>query len=197
MTEVHPYERGNAPLSAQSSGSVTESQPYYVFNAADNAGFIIISGDTRAKKILGYSDKGTYDANNMPPQLSAILKTYEDKLNSLAVIESTDPSWIQTATVSDNGILLKTANWGQDSPFNLRCPLIDDSRSLTGRVATAMAIVMKYNSWPDTYNWNSMPEENVTEDNSTEIARLMLDAGESVFMSYGTSLSGANMNWVG
>ena len=38
-----------------------EAEPYYIFNAPEDKGFVIVSGDDRAKKILGYSDKGTFD----------------------------------------------------------------------------------------------------------------------------------------
>ena len=69
-----------------------ENTPYYVFNASDDKGFVIISGDDRAKKILGYSDKGNFDFANMPPQLSALLEQYEESLKNLSG-DSADPSW--------------------------------------------------------------------------------------------------------
>ena len=34
---------------------------YYVFNVGENNGFIIVSGDDRAKEILGYSDSGSFN----------------------------------------------------------------------------------------------------------------------------------------
>lgn len=79
---------------------------------------------------------------------------------------------------------LTTAKLDQDDPYNKYCPYSDSRRALTGCVATALAIVMRYHQWPDkgmgtlpdysyeyenvnraqdghllghTYNWNNMP----------------------------------------
>lgn len=126
-----------------------ENAPYYVFNASDDKGFVIISGDDRAKKILGYSDKGNFDFANMPPQLSALLEQYAESLKNLSG-DSADPSWNEKVYTSNNesGVLLETANWGQDYPYNAQCPVFDGVHAPTGCIATAMAIVMKYHNWP-------------------------------------------------
>ena len=39
-----------------STRSTSDKAYYYVFNRGENNGFIIVSGDDRAKDILGYSD---------------------------------------------------------------------------------------------------------------------------------------------
>ncbi|MDE6289127.1 MAG: Spi family protease inhibitor, partial [Muribaculaceae bacterium] len=67
--------------------------PFYVFNADDNHGFVIISGDDRARKVLGYSDTGAFDFNNLPPQLAAMLEQYAKQIEALPASASTDPSW--------------------------------------------------------------------------------------------------------
>lgn len=131
--------------------SIEENQPYYVFNATDDKGFVIISGDDRAKKILGYSDKGNFDMDNMPPQLAAMLEQYAEQIPKLSG-DTPDPSWSAPArrvSASDEGVLLETANWGQGYPYNAQCPIIDGVQCPTGCVATAMAIVMKYHNWPE------------------------------------------------
>lgn len=69
-----------AVRASRATESNTVNQPYYIFNTEDNAGFVIISGDTRAKKILGYSDKGSFDASNMPPQLTWLLGEYKKQI---------------------------------------------------------------------------------------------------------------------
>lgn len=172
--------------------------PYYIFNRGENDGFVIISGDDCAPKILGYSDKGNFDFDNLPPQLSALLDQFAGQIASLNTT-SPDLSWNSSSrTISeDEGKLLDTANWGQGYPYNSQCPIIDGVQAPTGCVATAMAIVMKYKCWPESYDWDSMPIDNVTEDNGNEIALLMADAGKAVFMDYGPTESGALMNWVG
>lgn len=171
--------------------------PYYVFNADGDAGFVIISGDDRAKKILGFSESGRFDFDNLPPQLSTLLDQYSEQLETIPSTRTQDSSWQSIAEVAEDVVLLNTANWGQGYPFNTLCPIIDGVQAPTGCVATAMAIVMRYNNWPENYNWNAMPLDDISEDSGAEIARLMVDGGNSVYMDYGAVESGANMNWVG
>lgn len=180
-----------------------DSSPYYVFNAADNNGFVIVAGDDRSPRILGYSDKGEFNSENMPPQLKALLARYSEKLSEKADVRHS--SWSKApARMSENGVLLPTANWGQGYPYNTDCPLIDGEHALTGCVATAMAIVMKYHNWPEGYNWDEMPmntEEdpiNYEENNDLPaLAKIMHDAGEAVFMEYSLEESGAYLDWIG
>lgn len=175
-----------------------ETAPYYVYNADSNNGFVIISGDDRARCILGYSDRGSFDFNNLPPQLADILNRYVEQLKAMPDDAPAHSSWGAKAQAksSGEGVLLETANWGQGAPYNSLCPVIDGERALTGCVATAMAIVMKYHNWPAEYDWDAMPmEQPVTPIES--LSKLMADAGKAVLMNYGISESGANMNWVG
>lgn len=132
--------RVRALNSAESEGNA----PYYVFNASEDNGFVIVSGDNRAKKIIGYSDKGNIDSDNMPPQLAAMLEHYAGHISSLTG-NTTHPSWTTESSGRGNEIVLETANWGQGAPYNLDCP----ENCVTGCVTTAMAIVMKYHGWPN------------------------------------------------
>lgn len=174
------------------------TSPYYVFNGEGNQGFVIISGDDRAKKILGYSDAGNFDFDNLPPQLAAMLDQYAEQIASLPESAAADPSWSAPPrdASTEEGKLLETANWGQGYPYNAQCPVIDGVQCPTGCVATAMAIVMKYHNWPETYDWDKMPMEQ-PENPIESLSKLMTDAGKAVLMNYGISESGANMNWVG
>ncbi len=82
------FEQSRAPravrVRALNTAQSEENAPYYIFNASDNKGFVIISGDDRAKKILGYSDRGNFDISKMPPQLSALLSKYSEDLSALS-----------------------------------------------------------------------------------------------------------------
>lgn len=97
---------------------------------------------------------------------------------------------------------LMTTEWGQRCTFNEQAEdkgctnnaCNSNTRALTGCVATAMAQLIRYHA-PNSshsYNYNSMPN---TAGN-TEVQRLMRDAGESVDMNYGCTVSGANSNKV-
>lgn len=216
--------RARSHKNAQSEGGA----PYYIFNASDNSGFVIISGDDRTKKILGYSDKGNFDMTNMPPQLSTMLDHYAKSLSKLSG-SATDQSWTapKHAANSDGGVLLETANWGQGYPYNTQCPIIEGVQAPTGCVATAMAIVMRYNQWPLKVNgehivWKSdlkpeysfdydmsnlffdyslMPSQvnvsTITEIEIQEISKIMSAAGASIRMWYDKEASASTDNMVG
>lgn len=65
------------------------------------------------------------------------------------------------------------------------CTGMPNGRMLTGCVATAMAEVMNYHHFPNTYNWATMGAT------QAETARLMRDAANSVNMVYTCTGSGA------
>ena len=46
---------------------------FYVFNVGD-AGFIIISADDFYRPVIGYSENGRFDVNNIPPALEDYLE---------------------------------------------------------------------------------------------------------------------------
>ena len=124
---------------------------YYVFNAGQNQGFIIISGDDRAVPVLGYSDQGFFDADHLPSNLTSWLEGYAEQIKYLqerGVSSSSRPKFISRAAISP----MLTSHWDQDSPYNDQCGL--DLETLghidvpTGCVATAMAQVMYYYKYP-------------------------------------------------
>lgn len=60
-----------------------EVAPYYVFNAGNNNGFVIVSGDDRIQPILGYVDSGSFDLNKIPDNMRDFLKTYSEQVAEL------------------------------------------------------------------------------------------------------------------
>lgn len=139
-------------VSTKSVFSFEETQPFYIFNYNNHTGFVIVSGDDRARKILGYSHTGSIDSDNLPPQLSWLLSEYAAQISSLKPSSPTDPSWDEkslTRAAVENTKVLKTSNWGQSWPYNRLCPVTNENKlTLTGCTATAMAIAMKYHNWP-------------------------------------------------
>ncbi len=64
------------PKNVSMIGSTSKSQdaqPYYVFNAEGDNGFVIVSGDDRTPRILGYADQGGIDTNNIPVNFQWLL----------------------------------------------------------------------------------------------------------------------------
>lgn len=90
------------------------------------------------------------------------------------------------------GPFLKTT-WSQGVGYNNLVPITgcsnySNGRAPTGCVATAMAQIMKYHEYPNSYNWNSMPNSYGT----SETSQLMVDIGYAVDMNYSCNGSGAN-----
>ena len=58
-----------AYTSLNSSAKSANNVLYYVFNKGNDNGYVIVSGDDRAKTILGYTDNGHFDASVLPVNL--------------------------------------------------------------------------------------------------------------------------------
>lgn len=137
-----------------SRGSNAEQQPnatpkdYYVFNAEDNGGFVIISGDDRTPEVLGYADSGIIDMDNLPPNLKGWLEGYSKQIkaiNNSNIARSRAFSKSVTRAPKATIATLMTTRWGQDDPYNMKCPeFFGSGNCVTGCVATAMAQVMYY-----------------------------------------------------
>ena len=133
------------------------NEPYYIFNAADNSGFVIVSADDRATEILGYALQGNLDEASLPPNVRWWLESYARQIESL---ETAEPMKTAARRASDKAIApMLTAQWNQTAPYNSWCPDgnymdYDESgydatnRCLAGCVATAMAEFMHYWRWP-------------------------------------------------
>ena len=96
---------------------------------------------------------------------------------------------------------LMGSTWGQGCFYNENLSLGCTQwcgRVPTGCVATAMGQVMKYHSFPNTYNWNLILDNYTGFETTQEIqavASLMLDIGNAVNMSY--TCGGSNANTCG
>lgn len=189
---------------------------YFIINYK-KGGFIILAGDKRAEPILAFSEINSFDVNqeNFPSGLVSWLYTTKVDIENIrktnALINNENKTaWenllkggadVATYKVPDDtdcnpytmqkGPYLQTT-WGQDCGYNSLTPLKScvscGGHALTGCVATAMAQVMKYHSFPSKYSWSAMP--NSVGTNSTAI--LMSDIGIAVDMDYGCSSSGAS-----
>ena len=54
---------------------------------------------------------------------------------------------------------LVTTTWSQREPYNLKCPMVNGERSVTGCVATAFAQIMKYYQYPAAGRSPASPKE--------------------------------------
>ena len=204
-------------LSYSKAGTKSGSNaPYYVFNAQDNSGFVIVSGDDRTKAILGYSEKGSLNVNKLPENVEAWLEYYAEAISSLEDIPMEGEPNIATATTRTNVTPLIKTEWSQESPWNDQCTFGGTS-CVTGCVATAMAQVMNFHKYPSkskaidgytcnytipalpavTFSWKNMCNTYSYYDERTStqkkaVATLMRYCGQSVEMNYGPGGSSAS-----
>lgn len=204
--------------SAPNVKSGSEAPPFYVFDNASGPGFVIVAGDDAAKQILGYSFENEFVSENMPSNI----KGWMDGIAKSVYMARENPAAYKTLPASTGDVVLKleTAKWNQDAPYNNLCPLDGTKRSVTGCVATAVAICMRYHEWPDAgtgtipayvtstkkisvpsitlgyeYDWDNMPLKysrfGNTEAEKQAVARLMADCGAMLEMDYTADASGA------
>ncbi len=190
----------------------SEKAAYYAFNAS--RGYVIVAGDDRAPAVLGYSDKGTFDPNNIPEAMQELLESYAEQIGSL-------DSGVKVAahlTATNPIAPLITAQWDQTEPYNLLFPNVRNQRAFVGCVATAMAQIMYYWKWPArpsgpipaytsatngiympqlpvvNFDWDSMQDtyqSDDTSDGAYAASRLSLYCAQSVEMDFTRDGSGA------
>ncbi len=208
---------------AQMTKSAAASPAFYLFDNVSGPGFVIISGDDRAKTVLGYSFDSELDVNDLPPHFVGWMKELSDQVEYLRV----NAPQVQTkagVNVGTKVISRETAKWNQGNPYNLLCPMDGAKRSVVGCVATATAIVMRYHKWPDAgvgtipsyqvestgmtvpanelkaYDWEKMPlsfpKTGYSQEYANEVAKLMLDCGTMIKMTYTSSASSASASSV-
>ena len=188
--------------------TVAESRDaYYAVNLPDNGGYVLVSGDDEMPAVLGYSESGTYNADNLPVNMRSWLAGYAEQYEYLQSHSNAKAASL-TAVTGGPVLPLLDTHWDQESPYNDLCPMVGDERTVTGCVATAMSQVMYYHQWPRktkqaipayTTRTHSLiiPEMGVTNidwDNMTltGLATLMRLCGSSVEMDYNLNANGGS-----
>lgn len=197
-------------------------EAFYIYRTAEcgQNSFVIVSGDERMPEILAYSSENTFDLDNVPPAVRYWLDCYIEEFNQLDNY-NTDIPTKRSMIFSNESVspLLNQIQWGQSKPYNNLCPSYRGERTLTGCVATAMAQVMKFYTFPDkgrghrkyntstnrlnvthdfskdVFDWQNMLDSYVsdyTEQQANAIAVLMAGCGASVEMDYGTASQGGS-----
>ena len=137
--------------------SADNTPTLYAFSTGSDEGFSILSADDCAAPVLGYSESGRWDTDNLPPQIEWWMGEYSRQIeyaraNPQRFKPLRAPAKAQETradTYGDPIAPMVTAMWDQTYPFNNECPYDGNSRSVTGCVATAMAQVMYYWKYPE------------------------------------------------
>ena len=128
---------------------------------------------------------------------------------------------VETANDANDAVspLLGNIIYDQGTPFNNLCPIINGRRAVTGCVATAMAQIMRYYSYPSTgtgtvkytgsngaatlnladynFDWSLILNDYTqmyTAAQGEAVAKLMLACGASINMNYSADGSGSHLN---
>ena len=136
---------------------------FYIFNTAN--GFVIVSADRCATPILGYSNEGPFNTNNVPVQMQGYLQGFVEQIaygigHPTMVDATTTQQWQEVRSSgylnhtrsNDHVNPLITAMWDQGCYYNAKCP--EDPNGYcgghvpTGCVATAMGMIMHYWGYP-------------------------------------------------
>ncbi|MBQ5635909.1 MAG: Spi family protease inhibitor, partial [Alistipes sp.] len=131
--------------------STSDSALMYIYNRTDSKGFVIIAGDDSAPRpILAFSYDNDFDTGDVADGARMLLA------DLCAEIENTKYSTHPTSNISTRASVgkvvceYKTALWGQGAPFNNESPIFPSGeKTITGCVATALAIVAHYHKWPE------------------------------------------------
>ena len=120
--------------------------PMRASQADDHQGYVIASGDDAAHAVLGYSDEGFIDVNNIPCNLQAWLDEYAHQIKYLQEHGATASRSPKKTSYPPAISPMLTCHWSQNDPYNMFCPIDPRTgqRCVTGCVATAMAQVMYF-----------------------------------------------------
>ncbi|NVO18182.1 MAG: C10 family peptidase [Bacteroidetes bacterium] len=201
-----------------------ETPTYYVFNFYPG-GFVIVSADNATIPILAYSGQGSHYLTNTCPESRDWLDRYSREIYRISSGHEdnniTSGQWEDilnqrfSKSSMDIGPLI-SANWSQDDWYNYYCPADPagpSGHALTGCVATAAGMIMKYHGFPmngigshayqhylygllsadfgaTTYDWSNMG--NTANSCSYDaVATLLYHVGVSADMNYSPVASGA------
>lgn len=204
----------------QQTSDTQTTTPYYVFDRGENEGFVIVSGDDSTVPVLGYTDSGSFDYEDLPCGLKALLDNYAADLETirqqpLSAAARVGAPMKAPYTPQHHPVVAPLLNtiWGQSTfPFNMYTP----ENMPAGCVAVGMAMVMYYHRYASTdvvledipdwktftgipkgtvIDWpNVMPTYNSrsTDAQNQAVGNLIHICGAAVEMSYTHGGSGSN-----
>jgi hypothetical protein len=173
---------------------------------------MILTAESEAEPVVGYYDE-PLQGDNLPDGLQYMLDCYAEEIAALRSGSLAAPAKAYQRPQREAIAQLCSAKWGQESPYNQLCPMLNGERTVTGCVATAIAQVLYTYRYPEkcsggtfsytwssgattlsqdfdqvTFNWDKMPASVfISAAQRTAVATLMQAIGYSARMQYGTS----------
>lgn len=201
-----PTKKATRGVSKQSG--YRQNAPYYIYNDAQNKGFVIVSGTTEMGEILAYSNENALDTTNLHPGLAQLLNSYKMAFKAINTNNAVETEAKKGAFFAKTVAPLLKTTWSQDAPYNALL-----GYNYTGCVATTISQVLKYHEWPvqgmgnisyvntsdnrtlsgnlnlSQYDWaNMLPNYDApvqaTQAQRNAVAKLMKDVGLASGMQY-------------
>lgn len=124
--------------------SVGKDDSYYIFNIGQGEGFVIVSGEDATEEILGYSDTGRIDANDMPDNFKTWMEGYAKEIDFIRK----HPELQRRFSAKEYPSIMldesRLARFDQGEPYNSYCP----DNMIVGCVPTAIAQLLYYHQYP-------------------------------------------------
>ncbi len=191
---------------------------FYIVNT-DN-GYVIVSGDNRAKEVLAYGEGTLTSLNDLPEAVQYFFDIYQKQMEYLQA----HPELVVQKRAATRGVsvdpMLQTA-WAQDKPYNKQCPKVGNTYCKVGCTAVALAQVIRYWEYPQvapalpayvceeshinvpalpgnyTFDWANMYDtyyevdlDRLPQVNEDAIAYLMRYVGQAEKVDYNTNQTG-------
>ena len=121
---------------------------YYIVNT--DKGYVIVSGDDRARDILAYGEGSLESINDLPEATRYFLDIYQKQIEYLQAHPGLMPQKFTTNRGISVEPLLQTA-WNQGKPYNMKTPRTgygSDPYCRVGCAAVALAQVMNFWKYP-------------------------------------------------
>lgn len=211
--------------------SSTSAPAYYVYTMPSK-GFVIVSGDDSVEPILGYSTENRFAQEGHAPNFESWMGMWEkiiaaNRKHFTKASSKVSEAWSNftapsRTTSGPAELLIETALWDQGSPYNLLCPKDEGGYCVTGCTATALAIIMRHQKWPDCgvgtlpgyitngiaipdiklgekYDWDNMPliyDSSASEAQKMAVATIMYHLGVMMQSNYSSSGTGSHSFYI-
>lgn len=128
------------------AGAKENNPYYYIYNVGEDRGFVIVSGDDRTEKILGYVDSGSFDEENAPAPLKEWLRAYEREIESISSVQlpSTTAKKKVMEKTKKSIAPMSTPKWSSDYPYKSSTPTFDGKNAPVGCGPVSIAQFLYY-----------------------------------------------------